>query len=175
MPTRAETVPLHAGACMAWQTDRGSAGVGVNPLPLPTSDHRGNPLSLQTPTSSAWWRWLPHDSDPAAVIRRILARTLVVREKGAGARIRQLLCAPPLTRLESCVASQLPYVALAMVNYVLLHLDGGDPVRRTPQKQCYAQGPRRPDLFVIAPPAEAVISTRVRTRSPALFGNRQFC
>jgi len=65
----------------------------------------------------------------------------VVREKEL-VHDRQLLC-HPVTRLEFLVGKQTALRRPGDAEYVLAHLDGGDPVRR-PLKAVLWPGQRRP-------------------------------
>nr|WP_315856341.1 ABC transporter permease [Synechococcus sp. L2F] len=102
------------------------------------------------------------------LIPAILAALSVVREKELGTIVN--FYATPVTRLEFLLGKQVPYVALAMVNYVLLTLLAVTlfAVPLTGSVLAQASGAL---LYVIcATSLGLMISTLVRTQIAALFG-----
>ncbi len=167
MPMRAETVRAYVqGLHGQWQADRARRELG-QPSRLPAA-------SIETR-----FRYNPDIRSlvamvPAMIpillllIPAILAALSVVREKELGTIVN--FYATPVTRLEFLLGKQLPYVALAMVNYVLLTLLAvtlfGVPLTGSTLAQ--ASGAL---LYVIAATALGLlISTLVRTQIAALFG-----
>ena len=67
------------------------------------------------------------------MIPAMLAALSVVREKELGSIVN--LYVTPVTRLEFLLGKQLPYVAIAMVNFVLLAVDGNHGLRGASQGQ----------------------------------------
>jgi ribosome-dependent ATPase len=167
MPMRAETVRAYVqGLHGQWQEDRARRVLGqTSPLP---------PASIETR-----FRYNPDISSlvamvPATIpillllIPAILAALSVVREKELGTIVN--FYATPVTRLEFLLGKQVPYVALAMVNYVLLTLLAVTlfAVPLTGSVLAQASGAL---LYVIcATSLGLLISTLVRTQIAALFG-----
>jgi len=167
MPMRAETVRAYVqGLHGQWQEDRARRVLGqTSPLP---------PASIETR-----FRYNPDISSlvamvPATIpillllIPAILAALSVVREKELGTIVN--FYATPVTRLEFLLGKQVPYVALAMVNYVLLTVLAVTlfAVPLTGSVLAQASGAL---LYVIcATSLGLLISTLVRTQIAALFG-----
>ncbi len=167
MPMRAETVRIYVqGLHAQWLAVRARLAPG-EPGPLP-------PAGIETR-----FRYNPDISSlvamvPAMIpillllIPAILAALSVVREKELGTIVN--FYATPVTRLEFLLGKQLPYVALAMVNYGLLTLLAvtlfGVPL--TGSLLAQASGAL---LYVTcATGLGLLISTLVRTQIAALFG-----
>ncbi len=79
-----------------------------------------------------------------ALIPAILMALAIVREKELGSIVN--LYVTPVTRLEFLLGKQIPYVALAMVNFVVLCPDGALRLRRAAQGKLSGAGGRRADL-----------------------------
>ncbi len=167
MPMRAETVRAYVqGLHAQWLAvraglDRGGAG------PLP-------PASIETR-----YRYNPDISSlvamvPAMIpillllIPAILAALSVVREKELGTIVN--FYATPVSRLEFLLGKQLPYVALAMVNYGLLTLLAVTLFRVPLTGSLLAQATGALLYVICATGLGLLISTLVRTQIAALFG-----
>ena len=167
MPMRAETVRAYMqGLHAQWLAVRaGLKPGGTAPLP---------PASIETR-----FRYNPDISSlvamvPAMIpillllIPAILATLSVVREKELGTIVN--FYATPVTRLEFLLGKQLPYVALAMVNYGLLTLLAvalfGVPLTGS----LLAQATGALLYVTCATGLGLLISTLVRTQIAALFG-----
>ncbi len=117
MPTRAETVQGYvAGMHSHWLTVKAAeAGIPVTSLVTIETRFRYNPdvksLVAMVPAVIPLLLML---------IPAMLAALSVVREKELGSIVN--LYVTPVTRLEFLLGKQLPYVALAMLNFVLLVL-----------------------------------------------------
>ncbi|APD48612.1 ribosome-associated ATPase/putative transporter RbbA [Synechococcus sp. CS-602] len=167
MPTRAETVRAYMqGLHGQWQTDRARRALG-QPMPLP-------PATIETR-----FRYNPDILSlvamvPATIpillllIPAILAALSVVREKELGTIVN--FYATPVTRLEFLVGKQLPYVALAMVNYVLLTLMAVTLFAVPLKGSVMAQASGALIYVICATGLGLLISTLVRTQIAALFG-----
>ena len=84
------------------------------------------------------------------LIPAMLTALSVVREKELGSIIN--LYVTPTTRLEFLLGKQMPYVALAMLNFVLLTLLAVTAVRRAAEGQLRRPVPRRPWSMSAPPP-----------------------
>jgi len=167
MPLRAETVRGYlTGLHGQWQTDRARRQLGqasATPAARIETRFRYNPdirsLVAMVPATIPILLLL---------IPAILAALSVVREKELGTIVN--FYATPVTRLEFLLGKQLPYVALAMVNYLLLTLVAVVlfTVPFTGSLAAEASGSL---IYVIcATGLGLLISTLVRTQIAALFG-----
>ena len=167
MPMRAKTVRAYVqGLHAQWLAVRaGLAPGGVGPPP---------PASIETR-----FRYNPDISSlvamvPAMIpillllIPAILAALSVVREKELGTIVN--FYATPVTRLEFLLGKQLPYVALAMVNYGLLTLLAVTLFRVPLTGSVLAQASGALIYVMAATGLGLLISTLVRTQIAALFG-----
>ncbi len=167
MPMRAETVRAYVqGLHAQWLAVRaGLAPGGAGPPP---------PASIETR-----YRYNPDISSlvamvPAMIpillllIPAILATLSVVREKELGTIVN--FYATPVTRLEFLLGKQLPYVALAMVNYGLLTLLAVTLFRVPLTGSLLAQATGALLYVIGATGLGLLISTLVRTQIAALFG-----
>jgi len=118
MPTRAETVRGYVQAMhQTWLADMATHRLGITLTPPSTLEtrYRYNPDVKSLPAMV-----------PAQIpmllmmIPAMLAALSVVREKELGSIIN--LYVTPVTRSEFLLGKQLPYIALAMVNFLLLAL-----------------------------------------------------
>ena len=75
------------------------------------------------------------------LIPAMLTALSVVREKELGSIVN--LYVTPVTRLEFLLGKQLPYVALAMLNFLLLTAARGHRLRRAAEGQLSRPWPRR--------------------------------
>lgn len=103
-----------------------------------------------------------------ALIPAILMALAIVREKELGSITN--LYVTPVTRLEFLVGKQIPYVAVAMINFALLFLLALI-VFRVPLKGSFAMLASGALVYVMATTAYGMlISTFTRTQIAALFG-----
>jgi ribosome-dependent ATPase len=167
MPTRAETVRgyvqgMHAQwlATLARQTLGASTTTGVSTI---ETRFRYNPDVKSLPAMV-----------PAVIplllmmIPAMLSALSVVREKELGSIVN--LYVTPVTRLEFLLGKQLPYVALAMLNFLLLTALAVF-VFGVPLKGSFLTLAIAALLYVIAATAFGlVISTFMRSQVAALFG-----
>lgn len=103
-----------------------------------------------------------------ALIPAILMALAIVREKELGSITN--LYVTPVTRLEFLVGKQIPYVAVAMINFALLFLLA-IIVFRVPLKGSFAMLASGALVYVAATTAYGMlISTFTRTQIAALFG-----
>ncbi len=167
MPMRAETVRAYVEGLQAqWLAVRAGLAQGGPGPPPPASIEtrfRYNPdvLSLVAMVPAMIPILL-------LLIPAILAALSVVREKELGTIVN--FYATPVTRLEFLLGKQLPYVALAMVNYWLLTLLAVT-LFRVPLTGSVAAQATGALLYVIcATSLGLLISTLVRTQIAALFG-----
>jgi ribosome-dependent ATPase len=129
-PTRAETIRSYVQIVTSqWLTKRAALHIsGVSSEKTPGASPEGAPATIEIR-----YRYNPDvQSLPAMVpaviplllmmIPAMLASLSVVREKELGSIVN--LYVTPVTRLEFLLGKQLPYVAIAMVNFVLLVLMG---------------------------------------------------
>ncbi|MEA5390463.1 ribosome-associated ATPase/putative transporter RbbA [Cyanobium gracile UHCC 0139] len=167
MPMRAETVRAYVqGLHAQWLAvqaglDQGGAGP-VSPASIETR-YRYNPdISSLVAMVPAMIPIL------LLLIPAILAALSVVREKELGTIVN--FYATPVTRLEFLLGKQLPYVALAMVNYGLLTLLAVALFRVPLTGSVLAQATGALLYVMCATGLGLLISTLVRTQIAALFG-----
>jgi len=102
------------------------------------------------------------------LIPAILTALSIVREKELGSIVN--LYVTPVTRLEFLLGKQLPYIALAMLNFLLLAALAVYAIG-VPLKGTFLALSLAAFLYVIAATAVGlVISTFTRSQSAALFG-----
>ncbi|MCT0213945.1 ribosome-associated ATPase/putative transporter RbbA [Synechococcus sp. CS-1324] len=166
MPLRAETVRSYLqGVHGQWQTDRARRQLGQSSAPAAASIEtrfRYNPdiLSLVAMVPATIPILL-------LLIPAILAALSVVREKELGTIVN--FYATPVTRLEFLLGKQLPYVALAMVNYTLLTLLAVTLFAVPLTGSVAAQASGALIYVTCATGLGLLISTLVRTQIAALF------
>ncbi|BBA71120.1 ribosome-associated ATPase/putative transporter RbbA [Geobacter sulfurreducens] len=167
MPTRAETVRGYVqGMHAQWLSDLarqhtvGSSAAGAATI---ETRFRYNPDVKSLPAMV-----------PAVIplllmmIPAMLTALSVVREKELGSIVN--LYVTPVTRLEFLLGKQIPYVALAMLNFLLLTVLAVF-VFRVPLKGSFPALAAAAFLYVIAATALGlVISTFMRSQIAALFG-----
>ena len=167
MPTRAETIRGYIqGMHMHWLTTRGAETLGSGAVAAPANIEtrfRYNPDVKSLPAMV-----------PAVIplllmlIPAILATLSVVREKEIGSIVN--LYVTPVTRLEFLLGKQIPYVALAMLSFLLLVLLAVT-VFGVPVKGSFLTLSSGAFLYVIAATAVGLlISTFMRSQVAALFG-----
>ena len=167
MPVRAETVRAYVqGLHAQWLSVRaGLAQGGAGPPPPARIEtrFRYNPdiLSLVAMVPAMIPILL-------LLIPAILAALSVVREKELGTIVN--FYATPVTRLEFLLGKQLPYVALAMVNYGLLTLLAVTLFAVPLTGSIAAQATGALIYVICATGLGLLISTLVRTQIAALFG-----
>jgi len=166
MPARAETIRgyvqgIHA-QWLATRLARGPTGAAAEPMRIEVR-FRYNPdvksLVAMVPAMIPLLLML---------IPAMLAALSVVREKELGSIIN--LYVTPVSRLEFLLGKQLPYVALAMVNFALLWLLAVT-LFRVPMTGSLSTLTFAALLYVIASTAVGlVISTFMRSQIAAIFG-----
>jgi len=167
MPSRAETILSYAQAMhVAWLSDFSMQELGDRP-------------SLGLATLETRYRYNPDVASLVAIVPAVIPILLllipamltalsVVREKELGSIVN--LYVTPVTRTEFLLGKQLPYVALAMLNFVLLTLLAttafGVPVKGSLFALTIGSL-----LFVLSSTAIGLImSTFMRSQIAAIFG-----
>ena len=165
MPQRAETVQGYVqGMHYQWLTAKAAAATGVPPAAIGVETRfRYNPDVRSLPAMA-----------PAVIplllmlIPSMLAALSVVREKELGSIVN--LYVTPVTKLEFLLGKQLPYIGLALVNFLLLTAVTVF-LFRVPLKGSFAALSLAALLYVIAATGLGlVISAFVRSQVAAIFG-----
>ena len=143
MPFRAETIRGYLeGVHQQYLSDpaiRGKGGTAAQPLARIEVRFRYNQdfdsIFAMVPSTIAM---------QLALIPAILMALAIVREKELGSITN--LYVTPVTRLEFLLGKQLPYIAVAMVNFVMSAADGDLHLRGAAQGQLPHAGARRARL-----------------------------
>ena len=167
MPMRAETIAGYVqGMHLYWLSERARVGLGKN---APPASHVLETRFRYNPRIESLVAMVPAVVPLLLLmIPAMLAAMSVVREKELGSIVN--LYVTPLGRLEFLLGKQLPYVALAMVNFVLLTALAVFVFRVpfTGSAIAFATGAL---LYVIAATALGLlIATFMRSQIAALFG-----